>query len=295
VPRDMKDETVQEIRLVCPQINRDLFWIEPIGYVVQAHDSAKPFNPLEQTVRAHFEIVYAASNVKPDRRSVYSGASFGIKEERGVCPVNPNDDASLAQCVAWLRERGVLKDLFIESPTGQQQWLPHLRPIWNQMKDLTIEGAQTFLNDELYERRTTAEFGGITFDGTAISFVAPLGTIGCLFYLGVYVRQLARYIQREETKYEAFAWIAVFGDPLSRILTCASVTLLPIFVNVWLLKSTHARHFTMPQLEAISSWALIGGVCVASAFAAFEFRQLAQTVAVVSERKTQQSATTHGL
>jgi hypothetical protein len=173
--------------------------------------------------------------------------------------------------MAWLRERRAFDALYVTSASGSQLWLPSLRPVWNDVKDLTIEGARDYLANTLYEKRTTAEFGGISFDARAVSFVAPLGTIAILLYLGAFIRNLTLAHVRAGEPIQDFPWIVLFSDFTSHVLTYTSIVLLPIVANVWLLAKTS----TWLQVSVI----LVIGIVAAGGFVVANILQLRKGIA----------------
>jgi hypothetical protein len=293
-----KNFTINKLRIVAPEINWDYYAREPKSgdqykRLKEGLDRDKRFapngvddgsrDPSKEKRRSdeppdiyvvQFEADFTLKDDPKKAIQTFRGNSFIVDSIGGGSLVSPKNDPHLNRCMEWLRSKGGFEKLYVESVDGSRIWLPKLRPFWSQISDQTIDGADTLLSDRLFEKRTTASFGGITFDATAISLLAPITTACLLLYLGVYLRRCSIVKRTTAATTGDFPWIALFDDWPSRILSYASVAVLPLVVNIWLLLKTPALMAAFPHGSAAISVVLAILVILAAAFASYQLAML---------------------
>lgn len=103
-----------------------------------------------------------------------------------------------------------------------------------ELGDLTVVDAIKQVKERSRTTKQDVSLFGVSFSYDRAMVAAPLFTIGLMLYLLAYVNHLRRSHQRPSEPASPI-WIGVLPDRLSTYVTTASVVLLPLAANIWLL------------------------------------------------------------
>lgn len=160
----------------------------------------------------------------------------------------------------WFESQEALKGL-TQRVDGQKTLFPHLRPVWNDIRTSTINGAIVVLNRKKSESKKTMSVLGLTAHEEIVVFVAPLATLCVIIYLLTHILHIRSIASKNLELLSEFPWIVFFAGFLSRSLTYGSLLLLPtiantvIIIRAWDLRSSFTWiGFLLAMGSLIASW-----------------------------------------
>jgi hypothetical protein len=134
----------------------------------------------------------------------------------------------------WLESQEDLKSL--TQILGDQKTLfLNLRPVWNEIRTSTINGAIVALNRKKLESKKSMSVLGLTAHEEIVVIVAPLVTFCVVIYLLTHIFHIRSIAGKNLELLSEFSWIVLFAGFLSRSLTYGSILLLPIIANTVIL------------------------------------------------------------
>jgi hypothetical protein len=160
----------------------------------------------------------------------------------------------------WIESQATLKGL-TQSVNGQQTLFPHLRPVWNDVRTSTINGAIVILNRKKVESKKTMSVLGLTAHEEIVVLVAPLITFCVIIYLLTHMLHICSIADQNLDVLSKFPWIVLFRGFLSRALTYGSLLFLPaiantvIIIRAWDIRSSFTWiGFLLAMGSLIVSW-----------------------------------------
>ncbi len=130
----------------------------------------------------------------------------------------------------WLESQETVKGL-TRTVDGRKTFFPHLRPVWNDIRTSTINGAIVVLNRKKSESKKTMSVLGLKAQEEIVVLVAPLVTFSVIIYLLTHILHIRSMASRHSERLSEFPWIVFFEGFLSRSLTYGSLLLLPATAN----------------------------------------------------------------
>jgi hypothetical protein len=115
-----------------------------------------------------------------------------------------------------------------------------LQPIWNQVRDKDISSAISYLKEKSFQfknepKNSEVDISGLKVTADYIKYVGPFLITALLLYLSSLTEHLIRTYSGRNTEPKSFPWLGLFPDLTSRILTVASILLLPNLVILTLI------------------------------------------------------------
>jgi hypothetical protein len=165
--------------------------------------------------------------------SVVWSSPYGVeKEEQRI----RGRFVALESCTfsRWFESQATLQGL-TQSVNGQQTLFPHLRPVWNDVRTSTVNGAIVILNRKKVESKKTMSVLGLKAHEEIVVLVAPLITFCVIIYLLTHILHIGSIADQHLGVLSQFPWIVLFTGFLSRALTCGSLLLLPTVANAVIL------------------------------------------------------------
>ena len=147
---------------------------------------------------------------------------------------------SLKPAFELLVERG----LIIPDRVGVLS-LPKLRAVWELVGALDLESAQSALGRREREskrsRDTDLSLFGLKVKASVAVVAAPAMLIALMLYMYAHVLHIERLAAGVPEPLSMFPWVALFDTKLAAVITCTSLWLWPVGVNLLLVAVAHPR------------------------------------------------------
>lgn len=108
---------------------------------------------------------------------------------------------------------------------------PNLRPVWNDIRDLSMDKAIVTLNRKRAESRNSMSLMDFSVDEEIVIYVAPSIILCVISYLLVHILHLRSIADEHAETISEFPWMVLFKGRLARFLTFTSLFLLPLTAN----------------------------------------------------------------
>ena len=130
---------------------------------------------------------------------------------------------------------------------------PRLRAFWQEVRDLRPRDAVSHLAVRKAYTIDNIAFLGLSIPAYLAVIVVPSAIFIILLHLYLYMRILSKLMSKEDTSHKqiGFAWLPLFTDPASQILTFIYNPLLPIIANILILQRSISREYIWLSLIAI--------------------------------------------
>ena len=183
-----------------------------------------PFYTKHKPKTFRFKMILILAVLKPNL-----GSYLLVVEDPPVSLVDTFDETRFQD---WLRRQQLL-DLLVEDkmPDGHyhtaESIFPQLRSVWSLVDDKVPEEAKRVLLTEVEKSRRRISFFGVEIPALMVVLAGPFLAVVLFLYLLSYVQHLQSISKTETNTLSTFPWVALFPYIASRIVTFASILLLP--------------------------------------------------------------------
>lgn len=187
---------------------------------------------LEDAPSSKFEEKALLESLNREKRSVIEGFVRASSDmgERVLPPIS-----------AWITHAPSTRALFGSPSRPDELGMPNLREHWSVLATKPLDEAIAFMEQEQRRVRDVSLFG-VSVPGSLCLVAIPLAFAVSHLYL---LLNLSSCIDAVTTMKEApndhFPWIGLYGEPLARVVTSWSITLIPALLTALLILRYHGR------------------------------------------------------
>lgn len=141
----------------------------------------------------------------------------------------------------WLDSQYELKQLTLDED-GQTNLLPKLRPVWNDIRSSTINGAIVILNRKKSASKKTMTVLGLSAHEDIVVLFAPMATFFMAIFLLSHFRHIHQMANRNAQPLNEFPWIVLFNGFLNQLIVFATIIILPTLANAVIIQRAWDVH-----------------------------------------------------